>query len=259
MNNFELYTKLLRKTESVTTKETNCQHSKTTSENGLVLCMDCGIEIEHPTVEESENIVNPIVDINQYYIRKNNEKSIYPYISHLDIPTKIQDIANEIYREVCDKRTKRSTKLGAIIFGCCYHAYKINGTPKTFQNMKEMFDVTRTEASVGLKFINEYLSKDSPARTIYITPEHIIMEFMDKFNATKEQTEKVVEIYRFVKGKSGVINRSKPQSVAAGVIYYYIIQNNKKIPMKEFTKKVNLSELTVNKISKEVQDIIQKK
>lgn len=253
MNTFHLYSKLLRKTQSnVISTTIECIHTSIIVEHGISTCSDCGIEITNTTENQNTN-----VDINRYYIRKNTEKSLYNDIKQLDIPDKIKDTANEIFMEVCEKRTKRSTKRKSIVFGVIYHAFKLNNNPQTFQSLQPLFNITRREASEGLKFINEHIAKDSPLRTIYITPEDIIREFMLKFNATKEQLEEVIGIYRSVKGKSCILNRSKPQSVAAGVIYYYILQNNKKIPIKEFIKKVNMSELTIHKISREVEEVIK--
>ena len=59
-----------------------------------------------------------------------------------------------------------------------------------------------------------------------------------------------------IKNKSSKINRSRPQSIAAGLTYYWICNNNKNITMKEFITKVNLSELTITRISKEIAAIL---
>ena len=256
----DLYEILLRRTivqEETSNQNNKCKdnHLHTITENGITTCISCGIEINYPDKNQTD-VQQTTGNKDHYFFRKSNEKSIYNDIKHLNIPDNVKDKANEIFTEVCEKKTKRSTKRKSIIFGAVYNAYKLNNDPRTFESLRPMFDITRKDAANGLKFISEHISKDSPIRTIYITPEHIIKDFMTKFNATRTQIEDVVDIYRSVKSKSGILNRSKPQSVAAGVIYYYIIHNDKKIPIKEFTKKVNLSELTINKISKEVEKIL---
>ena len=48
-------------------------------------------------------------------------------------------------------------------------------------------------------------------------------------------------------------------SVASGIVYYWIIIKNKDISLKDFAKKVSLSELTINKISKKIVEIVEKK
>ena len=79
---------------------------------------------------------------------------------------------------------------------------------------------------------------------------------MEKFSATESQKKEVIELYHQIKNKSSKLNRSRPQSVASGLVYFWICSKQKDITLKQFTKKVSLSELTVNKIAKEISDLI---
>jgi translation initiation factor 2B subunit (eIF-2B alpha/beta/delta family) len=81
---------------------------------------------------------------------------------------------------------------------------------------------------------------------------------MNKFSATENQKLEVVSLYEQIKNKSSKINRSRPQSIAAGLTYFWICNKNKQVSMKEFTDKVNLSELTISRISKEISSILEK-
>ena len=84
-----------------------------------------------------------------------------------------------------------------------------------------------------------------------------IMEIMDKFYATAEQKEEVLELYKCIENKSSLLNRSRPQSVASGIVRYYILQKGKDVPIAVFKAKVNLSELTINRIVKEIERILE--
>ena len=79
---------------------------------------------------------------------------------------------------------------------------------------------------------------------------------MDKFKATSMQKKEVIELYNKIKNKSSKINRSRPQSISSGLIYYWISLKNIEISLKDFAKKVDLSELTITKIAKEISDIL---
>ena len=61
-----------------------------------------------------------------------------------------------------------------------------------------------------------------------------------------------------IKNKSSIINRSRPQSVASSLIYFFLckIKGANNVNIKDFVKKVKLSELTINKIVKEIESII---
>jgi transcription initiation factor TFIIIB Brf1 subunit/transcription initiation factor TFIIB len=79
---------------------------------------------------------------------------------------------------------------------------------------------------------------------------------MGKFMATEEQVEEVCAIYTRIYNRSSKLNRARPQSVAAAVIYYWISKNNIQIDIKDFAANTNLSELTIKKNTKEVEKVI---
>ncbi len=64
------------------------------------------------------------------------------------------------------------------------------------------------------------------------------------------------ETYVKIKNRSSILNCSRPQSVASGIVRYYILLHGKEISMAEFRAKVKLSELTINRIVKEISDVL---
>ena len=99
--------------------------------------------------------------------------------------------------------------------------------------------------------------KNLNIRTSYITPENLVKEIMNKFNSTESQIQEVIELYAKIKNRSSILNRSRPQSVAAGLVRYYILLKDKGITMSDFKEKVQLSELTINRIVKEIGKILE--
>ena len=79
---------------------------------------------------------------------------------------------------------------------------------------------------------------------------------MDKFDATNNHKKEVLYLYDRIKNKSSKINRSRPGSIASGIVYFWISLKNINISIKDFAKKVELSELTIIKISKEISEIL---
>ena len=119
-----------------------------------------------------------------------------------------------------------------------------------------IFALDRKTGLKGLKHVNLNAPKTSLIHTTYITPANLVEEIMDKFSATQEQKAEVIALYEQIKNKSSKLNRSRPQSVAAGLTYYWICKNKKDISIKDFTNNVNLSELTVTKIYKAIEEIL---
>jgi len=169
---------------------------------------------------------------------------------------KIISIANIIYSQVTGGLIKRGNSRKAIVFACIFHAYKLSGKPQTHDKLIQIFSLTRKSGLAGLKFVNLNSPKESEIHTTYITPINLIEDIMNKFKATDEQKREVIELYTLISNKSSRLNRARPQSVAAGLTFYWICKKQKDISLKEFTKQANLSELTINKMSKEIGEIL---
>ena len=138
-----------------------------------------------------------------------------------------------------------------------FHSYKLEGNPQSCESLIEVFNLDRKIGLKGLKHVNLNAPKDSNIRTTYITPQNLIQEVMDKFNASDDQVKEVIKLYEKIKNKSSMLNRSRPQSVASGLVRYYILLKEKDISMDEFKSKVKLSELTINKMAKEIATILK--
>ena len=169
---------------------------------------------------------------------------------------KIVNEANKIYFQVTKGQIFRGNSRKAIVFASIFHAYKLSGKPQSHEKLIDVFHLNRKIGLKGLKHVNLYAPKNSTIRTTYITPINLVEEIMEKFSATVDQKQEVIELYHQIKNKSSRLNRSRPQSVASGIVYYWICLNKKDITLKQFTKKVSLSELTINKIAKEISDVV---
>jgi len=120
-----------------------------------------------------------------------------------------------------------------------------------------VFQLDRKVGLKGLKHVGLNAPKNSKIRNSHIKPQDLVREIMKKFDASHEQIEEVVDIYSKIHNKSSKLNRSRPQSVAAGLTYYYILLKQKNITLKDFTKRVKLSELTITNITKEIAKVLK--
>jgi len=240
----------------------DCFHKNIINENGVTICYDCGIQIEKTIFQDKEwrfygNSDNKRhSDPNRVHIRKIDDKSIYKDVENMGFNDKIITLANQIYMEVTKGQIFRGNSRKALVFSCVFHSLKIHGKPQSHEKLIKIFDLTKKIGLKGLKYVNLNASKDSLIHTTYITPINLIEDIMDKFEATKEHKIEVIKLYNKIKNKSSKINRSRPQSVSAALIYYWICYKNIDICIKDFAKRVDLSELTIVKISKEISDIL---
>ena len=268
-NNFELFDEALHEFNKNNEDENqdeieknDCSHANIIDDNGIKLCEDCGLEITRDIQYNKEwryygaSDTRHNSDPNRCHVRKTEEKTIYKDVENMGFGDKIISLANKIYEEVTGGKIYRGNSRKSIVFACIFHAYKIHGNPQSCENLIEIFRLERKVGLKGLKHVNLNASKDSQIRTTYITPENLVQEIMKKFDATEAQIDEVVKIYHQVKNKSSILNRSRPQSVASGLVRYYILLKDKDISMQCFRQKVKLSELTINRIAKEISKIL---
>ena len=234
-----------------------CTHSYITM-NGNTVCELCGVELPREIDNTKEwryygaSDTRHSGDPSRCHMRKVDERTINKDVEHMGFSDKIVEKANSIYENVADGRIYRGNSRKAIIFACIFHAYKIAGNPQSCDNLIEVFNLERKVALRGLKHVNLKVAKESDIKSTYITPEHLITDIMNKFEATQSQKDDVIEIYNKIENRSSILNRSRPQSVASGIVRYYILLNEKEITMAEFRSKVKLSELTINRIVREI-------
>ena len=242
-------------------KDISCSHNNTANEKGIDICIDCGEEITKKIQNTKEwryygQSDSRHSDPNRVQIRKSEERNIYKDVENMGFSDKIVSEANKIYFQVTQGQIFRGNSRKAIVFACIFHSYKLSGKPQSHEKLIHVFNLNRKTGLKGLKHVNLYAPKKSNIRTTYITPVNLMEEIMDKFSATKEQKEEVTQLYQQIKNKSSRLNRSRPQSISSGLIYYWICTQKKGISLKQFTKKVSLSELTVNKIAKEIAEVL---
>lgn len=269
MTDFTLFENALKEYELKTTSDTTinnsslCKHVNINEENSIIYCLDCGIEMEKSIYQDKEwryygQADNKrLSDPNRVHLRKIEDKNIFKDVENMGFSDKIVYIANQIYLQVTNGQIFRGNSRKSVIFACIFHSFKINKIPQTHEKLLATFEISRKSALRGIKYVNLNVSKDSNIHTTYITPINLVEDIMDKFSASELHKNEVKELYSKIKNKSSKINRSRPQSVSAGLIYFWICYKNIDISLKDFASKTELSELTILKIAKEIADILK--
>ena len=270
MDNFSIFDQALEQYTAekaydtiITTKIEQCAHKNIRIESNITTCEDCGKEITRELDFEKEwryygaSDTKHNSDPNRCNARKSTIKTIHKDVENLGFSDKIITEANSIYEQTTNGKIYRGKSRKSIIFACIFHAYKMAQNPQSCEHLIDIFSLEKKVALKGLKYVNLNAPKESTIRTTYITPENLINEIMKKFDAPQEQIDEVVSIYGRVKNKSSIMNRSRPQSVASGLVRYYILLRKKDISMNEFRVKVDLSELTIIRIVKEIARILE--
>lgn len=245
--------------------ENNCSHSNIiNNDQGFEICLDCGVQLsleisqdqEWRYYGESDNKHNS--DPSRVQYKKNPEKGIKKDIERLNIPIEVVNKADDYYYEVTKGDIKRSNLRKGIIFACVFQAYKDLNQPKTPDQLMEIFKLKKKQVSKGLTFFRMNCNKESNDENNYITPRNFIPSYLEKFQVTDEHVQIVMDLYSKIEHKSSLINKSNPQSVSCGLVYYYFKKNNIDISASKFGQVVNLSEITIQKIASEIEAIFER-
>ena len=243
-----------------------CVHASTCVDGNVRICTDCGAEIEKLQTYEREwryydtdTKSNPT----RCVARKGETMVILKDLENMGIGENVISLANSIYVQVTKGHIKRGrSSRKAIIAACLFHAYKQLGAPKSCDMLREIMkdaNLNKSDFLHGIKQVALNTPKTASKNTTvtYITPRDIICEIMILLNSTELQKVAVLEMYDAVKDMSPMFQESRPQSVAAGIVYHYICQHGNTLSIKEFSAKVKISQLTVNKIRNEVCRVMQ--
>lgn len=252
----------------------SCSHENTINKDDMIVCIDCGEKIDDVYVccdepewryyGSNDNVEESDPSRCQY--RKVAEKGITKDLLAIGFSMDVSDKANKLYLIVTKGDIKRSNYRKGIMFACVFYAFISLGKPQTTEYIRKIFKISKRIVSKGFTYYGLEMPKEKRDDYVYITAEHYIPKILKELNASEEHIKNVLEIYDQAKNKSYLLNTSNPQSIASGFVYYYLKKINSKLNGKlnaditpgNFGKNtsVNLSEVTITRISNEIEDIL---
>ena len=238
-----------------------CFHEHKEIKDGVEICTDCGTELQKELSLEpewrfyKEHDTKSISDPSRCHLRKLEEKTIRKDLEQLHFPEDIVTESCRLYDIITHGETKRGKYRQALLYASTYFAFKNKNMPQIPSDLGTKFKLQKKDQSKGLKQFQLH----SPASFISSPSyENFIPEILKYFKCSQKHIDTVITLYRRVNKKSKLLQRSNPQSVIAGTIYYYFtIMIGGSITPIDFSRKVGLSYLTILKISKDIGLILE--
>jgi len=245
-----------------------CKHTdKYKDNNGLYICRACGDELFELNFDPEWT----------YYGQSDNKRSADPARCHrsrssnkegvgkvfgelkLEVAAAIRAQVSIRYDKIVNGETVRGKSRRAIVAACLFHIYPEFGQVRTSDYIRSLFDLTKKRMSEGLR---RYYATFPEATSFHIRPVDLLSWILTLTGIDKSHYRKIVCITRYLENSSRLLKRSSPQSVAAGIVYFYLCLNPKYkaelgLTKNKFAEKARLSDITVNKLVREAASISQ--
>jgi len=257
----EMLMKNLKKEKK--SKNVKCSHASIINEGGIDICVDCGETIQLDSFDTEWRYYgdadsNKSYDPSRCQYRKVQDKGIKKDLEKLGFSREVIDKSDYYYQKVTQGDIKRSNLRKGIMFACVLYSHKYIKKHITSEELDKVFEIGRKNMSKGLTYFKTRITKEelNELDFEYITAEHYIPSILDKFNVKDEHVKYVLKLYKHLSDKSTLINTSNPQSVSSGLVYYFLKKLNLDITPLQFGKIVSLSEITISRISNEIEEIL---
>ena len=177
------------------------------------------------------------------------------------IPKIIIDDALRLHKKISEASAFRGSNRDGVIAGTVYIACCINGCPRSAKEIATIFYLDITSATKGcrnaLNILNELenelgsCEKTSLGQT---TPYSFIERYCSSLNINSELTKLCKFIAQKIQ-KNNLIPENTPNSIASGILYFVAQKCNLNISKKSVNKISNVSEVTINKCFKKLEEL----
>lgn len=234
-----------------------CEHLNTADERGVVICTDCGQEVERTTEDQEwcsygSSDGRQGADKNRVQKRKVELKNIFKDVEGMGFSDNVVNIGNKIFCEATPTSIVRGDSRKSRVFASIYYAFMEIGDPQPHDKLLKVFGLDRKGALSGMNYVCRNSPRTSKFRIVEVTPAHLTDDIMDHFKASSVQKKQVRSLYALLENTSATLNGSRPQSVASALVWYYIRLKQLPITLEQFAKKVDLSGITIQKRAREI-------
>ncbi len=167
--------------------------------------------------------------------------------SNYGIPQKVIEDAKIFYKKTAEKKISRGDNKAGLIASCIYHACLINNVPRSSKEIAKMFNLSHVVLNKGNARFQQLLQ----INVISSSPDDFISRFGSKINMKSNDIDNCKKLIKFLE-KNEILNDNSPTSSAAGILYYYSMDNNLKFTKKQFSEICSVSEVTIVKCYKHV-------
>lgn len=177
-----------------------------------------------------------------------------------NLSKKLIDDAHYYYKLITEDSKKfRGIRREAMLAAAVYISCKMNGSVRTALEISQMFYIDLKNAMLGCKNAHEVMFESNLLKTdSYIaktTPDMLIERFVAPFQFSKELINMCLFVAKKVE-RMGVLSRSSPSSVTAGILYFIgHVCNLPHVTKHNVHLVCDMSEVTINSCFRKLNSI----
>lgn len=246
--------------------------------HGELICRDCGLVMEDSGIEQpfiSEAIQNQAAHpflvtagsktqegriFKASWILSTREKNLQSAMnrieeiaSRLSLPEFIMKEAKLIFKKSQYSNMAIGRDNISLIYASVFIACKIHGIPKTPLELTAYSDIEEKHLMRAFRLIKAKLNIETQP----IDPLDLLPRFASKLELSPNTVTMASEILIKIKG-STIATGKKPETILAGAIYLAGKQTGERRTQRQIANTLGVIEITIRKISKEIQGIISK-
>jgi transcription initiation factor TFIIB len=194
------------------------------------------------------------------------EKSLYEEFQFITImaqnsgiPKIFIDEAMAIHKDISEQKMFRGLNRDGIKAASIYISCRLNGCPRTAHEISEIFKLDKTSATNGCSTAINILNnierniEQTPTILETTTPGSFIERYCSKLNMNNELTMLCKFIANKVEKKSIILDNA-PHAIASGIVYFISVNCNLDITKLEIKQISGISEVTINKCFKKLEN-----
>ncbi len=208
--------------------------------------------VRNDEAEEEESLTSDI-NSSQRSKRKSRMISLYSDLKNTDLPDEVKKKADEIFQSM-NCTTKRGRKKYLLLFYCVYYAYLELGHPQPAFFIANKFGVNVHEISKALSLFSEAQTGYRPPE-INVSPTHFLPQYCNDLHFSPDTTQAVMSLADEILNKDPSLCDESPNKVAAGILFYFMKIHGVSFSKDDFSKLINLSEVTINNIYKKIAEV----
>ena len=212
--------------------------------------------------DKNMNQIKKYQDWSSMTYKERSTYKVYNIISDIckkyDFPKVIEIEAKSLYKIISETKISRGNNRKGIIASCIYFSCKTCNVPRSQKEIAQIFSLKIPVMTKGCKLFQEIMhmskNKSRVLNAVSITSEDFIERFCNRLNIDESHIVYIKKIEKDSRNTS-IISEVRPDSIAAGSILLYCKLNNLEVDKGKISEISRISEVTINKCCKKLQDI----